>query len=645
MQLAVGRSGVLEATGYAIVVNALGFGAVLGILGGAAALVLRIAGARVRPQALAAAYLAGGVGLSFFLIRLVLMFPPRGLGGGSGSRSEVVISLAAAIGAGLILYPMARLFGWRFLQNTRRVAFAAILLSACLIAALPIQVLIEAQSFLGLSRGTASAVDLGILDRDVTSTLQERFNEASAGVSAEGGPPNVILITVDALRADHLAACGNDWVKTPWIDLLARHSAVSCATYPSQPQTNPAVAAIMTSTYPTVNGVRVHMVDRLPDAYETLAEVLASKGYSTGAILPWAAFDPAFSGFQQGFDVYEAYVLNAPSTLENPLTTAFGAAYRRITDQGAIGGAVESVIGLRRQVEEDIDGRADVTGAAAITWLATHRSQPFFLWTHFFDPHYPWTPPPPWNELYEDGSYDGPYSGDMGFVYAMSAGAFDPDERDVAHLRSQYAGEISYADHYIGQLLGYAAEAGLLRNTIIILTADHGESLGERPGPWPDGTDWLHGDDLYTPGIQVPLMIFDPRRSLGGRSLEPPLQHIDIMPTILDLVAAPIPSAAQGRSIVPLLDGRDDGPPRAAITTLQDDRSSSIVAADGWKLIENWAEGTEELYYLPDDPGEMSNRATAAPGRAAALRAQLAEWSRLGAFRGNAGLPRIRARD
>src|SRR5207249_4857388 len=137
----------------------------------------------------------------------------------------------------------------------------------------------------------------------------------------------------------------------------------------------------------------------------------------------------------------------------------------------------------REQVEEDIDGRADVTAAAAINWLNIHGGEkPFFLWVHFFDPHYPWTAPSPWNQLYEDPDYDGHYDGSMGFVYEMRDGIFDPDEADVANLRAEYASEVTFADHYIGQVLGQAAEMGLLQNTIVVLTGDHGESLGERPG-------------------------------------------------------------------------------------------------------------------------------------------------------------------
>ena len=258
--------------------------------------------------------------------------------------------------------------------------------------------------------------------------------------------------------------------------------------------------------------------------------------------------------------------------------------------------------------------------------MANNGNSHFFFWVHYFDPHYPFTPPEPWDQLYDEG-YNGKYDGGMGFVYEMRAGVFDPSPRDVEYLRHLYASEVSYADHYIGQLLGYMARQGLLQNTIVVLTADHGEELGERGDSWPDGTYWLHGDDVYRIGTTVPLMIFDPRSPHGRQDIAAPLQHVDVMPTILDLVGVPTPRQSQGRSIVPLIDGREDGSDRYAVTTLGDDSLTAIIGADGYKLIVNRNTGGRELYYLPDDPDERNNLATTNPDRVAALARQLDTWA------------------
>jgi arylsulfatase A-like enzyme len=468
-----------------------------------------------------------------------------------------------------------------------------------------------------------------LLQADLKGDLETSLDGVLArGPSGNSAQPNVLLITVDALRADHLGACGNSWIKTPSIDTLARYSSLSCSTYTQQPQTNPALASLFTSTYPAVNGVRVHMVDRLSESFDTLAKILQRNGYNTGGIIPWTSLEPAFSGFQQGFHTYEAFVLNEPETLQNPTTAALAGLYRRVTQQVALGSAVESVLGLRQGTEASIDGRADVTATAAVNWLANNSKSHFFLWVHYFDPHYPWTPPEPWDQLYEGGrDYDGKYDGGMGFVYEMRAGVFEPNPRDVEYLRALYASEVSYTDHYIGQLLGYMARFGLLDNTIVVLTADHGEQLGERGEWWPNGEYWLHGDDLHDDGIQVPLIIYDPRTARGHQDLEIPIQHVDIMPTILDLVGLPASRQAQGRSLAPILAGKDTGADRIAVTTLGDDSQTSIVSADGWKLIASANGSLRELYYLPDDPGERNNLASTYPGRYLALLGQLNAWA------------------
>ena len=275
------------------------------------------------------------------------------------------------------------------------------------------------------------------------------------------------------------------------------------------------------------------------------------------------------------------------------------------------------------QPEAEIVGRADVTSAATFRWLDRNTRSPFFLWVHFFDPHYPWTPPPEYLALYDQQPPER-YDGDWPFVYDIGAGVFDPSARDVEYLQHAYAGQISYADHYIGEVLGSLAQRGLLRNTIIVFTTDTGQELGEH-GTTPDGDYWLVGDDLYSPGIQVPLIVYDPR-FVGSKRLRVPIQHIDVMPTLLELLSLPSPAQTQGRSIVPLLLGRSAGRDRAAFITLEDDRQSAIVTADGWKLIANRRDGTDERYDLGADPGEQTDLASANPNRVADLANLLHEW-------------------
>ncbi|MEA2641018.1 MAG: hypothetical protein QOF51_2412, partial [Chloroflexota bacterium] len=516
-----GRSALVEAGLYAVIVDALGSAIVAAIAGALLALILRLSGRQIRDRDASALYIAGATALVLILVGLLWAFKANGADRSVGvplAAATPIVVLAVAFGG--LVYPLARPFAGAALGRARVVAAAGIVGAMCLGLVFPVQVVVEARASQTSNTTALQAVDPGVVESDMRADLETRLAQVGAGAGAGdvARRPNIVLITLDATRADHMGFCGNPWIQTPTLDLLASYSAISCSMYTQQPQTNPALAALFTSTYPSVNGVRVHMVDRLADSWDTLARELQRNGYETAGLIPWTSLEPAFSGLQSGFRTYDAVVVNEPTALQNPTTAALAGIYRRVTQQVALGGAVESVLGMRQGTEAEIDGRADVTASAAINWMANNKTAPFFFWVHYFDPHYPFTPPEPWDQIYPGGrAYDGPFDGAMGFVYEMRAGIFNPTPRDVEFLRSQYASEITYADHYIGQMLGFMARQNLLDNTIIVVTADHGEELGERgtPDNWLDGTYWLHGDDLHEPGIRVPLIIFDPRSTNG----------------------------------------------------------------------------------------------------------------------------------
>ncbi|MBM2810237.1 MAG: hypothetical protein HW416_996, partial [Chloroflexi bacterium] len=552
------RAALAEAALYTLIVDGLACAFLGGLTGAAFAAGLRIANAPYSSRTVAALYVSGAGGLVVAAAGLLWAFRAYGADRTVGVPTPIIgFILLLAVAVGTLGYPLAWSFAWSLLGSAKRTAIASVSGVVVLGLILPGQVVLEARQHAQTQRSdTLGNVDAALLATDLSAYLEDGIELAMSRAQlnrGSAGPPNVLLITVDALRADHISPCGNSWISTPSLELLARYSAVSCHTYTVQPQTNPALASIFTSTYPAINGVRVHMVDRLSESFDTVAKMLQRSGYKTAAIIPWTSLEPAFSGFQQGFETYEAFVLNEPASLQNPATASLAGLYRRVTEQVALGSAVESVLGLRQGTEAEIDGRADVTATAAINWLANNANSHFFLWVHYFDPHYPWTAPEPWDQLYEGGrDYDGPYDGGMSFVYQMRAGIFDPAPRDVEFLRAMYASEVSYTDRYIGQLLGYMAQNHLLENTIIVLTSDHGEQLGERGGPWPEGDFWLHGDDLYDEGIRVPFMVFDPRTIRDRVEVTAPVQHIDIVPTVLDLVGIPVPRQVMGRSIMPL---------------------------------------------------------------------------------------------
>jgi arylsulfatase A-like enzyme len=620
---------------YAVVINSLACAGLSALAGAALSAALHAARDRVSPGSGDALSVSLPVMISVLAVGFVWSFRANGADRSVGIPVLALLSLilvAAAVGG--VVYRLARGYATGVFSRGSRVAIVGLVGTMLIASVIPAQVVIEAHDHMGSSQErveTLRPIDVDAMQidpsYDLTNALAMRFTRRGA---RDLGPPNVMLITVDALRADHIGVCGNPWIQTPWIDTLAQNSVVSCNTYTQQPQTNPALASLMTSTYPAVNGVRRHMVDRLSDSFDTLAKELKGQGMTTAAILPWTSLEPAFSGFQQGFETYEAFVLNEPDTLKNPATAALAGVYRRVTEQVALGSAVESMLGMRQGTEAEIDGRADISASATISWLGAHADSRFFLWVHFFDPHYPWTPPEPWDQLYPGGrDYDGPFDGSMNFVYQMRANTFSPNPRDVEFLRAMYASEVSYTDHYIGQVLGYMGRMGLLDNTIVVLTADHGESLGERgtEESWLDGTHWLHGDDVNLTGTQVPLIIYDPRSTRGHEVLTAPIQHIDLMPTIMEMLHLPIPRQAQGKSIVKMMQGADDGKDRMAVTVLGDDSLVAITSGDGWRLLVDRNTGERELYDVSVDREERVNLAAQAPTVVADLARRLDSWA------------------
>ena len=196
---------------------------------------------------------------------------------------EAFVILVFALAAGALVQRIARGYATTLLSSAWRVATFGLIGTILVASVFPAQVFIEAREQFGQREServeSLKPVDVDAMQIDpaidLRNALALRFSRSGAQSTT---PPNVLVITVDALRADHIGACGNDWIQTPWIDLLAQNSAISCNAYTQQPQTNPALASLMTSTYPAVNGVRRHMVDRLSDSFDTLAKELKRSG-------------------------------------------------------------------------------------------------------------------------------------------------------------------------------------------------------------------------------------------------------------------------------------------------------------------------------------------------------------------------------
>ncbi len=288
---------------------------------------------------------------------------------------------------------------------------------------------------------------------------------------------NILLITIDTLRADRLSCYGSQHPKTPHIDDLAERGVLFSRAFANTSTTLPSHANILLGVTPNYHGVHENLNFVVSEKLLTLAEHLKNNGYRTGAFVGAYPLDSRF-GLSQGFDIYD----------DN---------YSR--------NHTEYFVSLERSAEAVIK--------SALEWLEGQRS-PWFLWIHCWDPHTPYEPPEPFKTEYKE------------------------------HL---YEGEVAYVDLALGKLLDYMKEKSLFDSTLFIFTGDHGESLGQHG-------EKTHGFFAYNSSTWIPLIISHPTTVQG--SVGHYVSHIDIFPTICDVLGIEKPSSLQGISLLPALKGR-----------------------------------------------------------------------------------------
>jgi arylsulfatase A-like enzyme len=367
------------------------------------------------------------------------------------------------------------------------------------------------------------------------------------------GAPNVILISVDTLRPDHLGCYGYGKNTSPAIDEFARDAVLFENCFSQASTTRPSVASFLSGFFPHECKV-VFNSDNLPPEVTTIAERLKAKGYITLAASSNFVLGPG-SGYDQGFDVFD----NKLDDLE-----------------------------LVRRVPERV---ASHTTDAAIDLLKSASRDTFFLWVHYQDPHGPYTPPPPFNTAFLDRSrppeklrFTFTFSGIGGIPSYQRLG----NEDDYGFYVSQYDGEIGYLDKHVGRLLKALKNLGLYDNSLIILTADHGEGMGEH------NYYFAHGEFVYNSLERVPLIVRSGLPAAARRSEYAEL--LDIVPTILRHAGVEPGSEFRGRNLL----GAALKP--TPIFCEMDGRYS--VIDHGIKLIEHADEGRIMLFDLSRDMGE-----------------------------------------
>jgi arylsulfatase A-like enzyme len=399
-------------------------------------------------------------------------------------------------------------------------------------------------------------------------------------------PPNLLLVTLDTARADHVSAYGYPRETTPVLRELAEAGTRFAHAYAPAATTAPSHATLFTSLYPLAHGI-VHNGLELRPAERTLAEILRERGYATAAFVSSFVLDARF-GFAQGFERYDDDF--APGQASFPA----GHEWR---DQEIPGG---------------FDRPADATTRRAVEWLASGRdpARPFFLFVHYFDPHAPMSPP------------------------ERHAARFAP-EPGASRLEvriGRYDGEIAFVDEQIGVLLDALARAGLDARTLVVVTADHGEGLLQHG-------QMAHGVQLYEEAVRVPLVLRLPGVVPAGRVVETPVALVDLAPTLLELLGVPAQGMGfQGESLTRALEDGGALDPERTIHLQRRHYAGEQVGSEWvegdlygvrqgrWKYLESGDGERRELYDLAADPGETANLAPEHPEQVRRLAARIASW-------------------
>lgn len=352
---------------------------------------------------------------------------------------------------------------------------------------------------------------------------------------------NVVLISIDTCRADYLGCYGYPKKITPNLDALADEAVLFENAICSVPITLPSHATMLAGTTPLYHQIHDNATYHVAEYNRTIAQILSEHGYRTGAIVSSAVLDSAY-GLDRGFDSYQDEMGQGPA-------------------------------GSR-----PVERKGGATTRLVVKWLEEHKDEKFFLFLHYFDPHFPYEPPAPFSLLFRD---------------------------------NLYAGEVAYTDNCVGQVIEKTKELGLYDSTLLIITADHGEMLGEH-------SEKTHSYFIYESAIDVPLIFRVPGRSRAIRSSDN-VGLVDIAPTICGMLGVDIPAVMQGRDLSEYLrTGRSAAAERylyceSLVPTMYGCNPLLGVVAGRWKYI---CTTRDEFYDVAADADEKNNLVTAEADRA-----------------------------
>ncbi len=459
---------------------------------------------------------------------------------------------------------------------------------------------------------------IGLWGSPVVRSLTHPSSAGSDGVqtaAAESVPQGVIFILADTLRPDHLGFYGHQRPTMPELARLAEQGAVFRDAVSQGAWTKVSVASMLTSMYPTSNGVRV-FPDRVASSATTLAEAYRAAGHAT---------------------------LGFSSVLHTGKFTNLHQGYEEMYESVSLGGRSKT---------------ARVFVDRLLPWLERHREVPFFVFLHVFDPHPPLEPDPPYDTLWADPAWHQEHRREkeelLEFVIdpmrrmlqapnrsEVEAAGRDPEvfiEREL----DWYDGSIRAMDHELARVYERLRELGLDQRTLIVFTSDHGEEFHDHGGIG-------HSHSVYGELIQVPLVMWYPPAIAAGQVLDETVQLLDVMPTLLEWSGVPAPDQIQGQSLVPLLAAAADSassddrrwtprpaiserpPPAPTIPPLPAVESTALIF-DGWKLVRHLQPlpgvAEFELYDHAADPLDQVNVVDENPEVVERLAKMMSAWRR-----------------
>jgi arylsulfatase A-like enzyme len=386
------------------------------------------------------------------------------------------------------------------------------------------------------------------------------------GCAESGNGHNVLLIVIDTLRVDHLGAYGYARPTSPAIDGWAKQGVVFDRALATSPWTLPTFGSLYTGQVPSrhtaglrgpAKGGQKAFV-RMDASVRTFGEILAEHGYATAAVVNNPFLHPSF-GLDRGFDLYD-YVPGDNETVR----------------------------------------RANVVTDRTLAWIDKREARPFFLVSHFFDPHMNYDPPVSVRGRFND-QYAGPLSVPVSDLQAIRTGKLSLDQKDREFVVAAYDEEIFFVDVQVGRLLDGLRSRGLLDDTVVVLVSDHGEEFWDHDG-------FEHGHTMFQELLHVPLIFWVP--GVTPRRVGDLVSIMDVLPTVLDALELPAEEGIAGRSLWGAVREGTPTEARALVAegNLYGPERKALVR---WphKVVLNLVTRERQLFNLEQDPGETQNRA------------------------------------